>query len=145
MANNIMNKIKITFVTIFSVLTPVLALAANQKLSDIIDLLINYLNRGLVLLMGLAVVVFVWYVFQYFIKPNENRKEAGAYVMYSLLGFFIILSFWGLVNILQNTFGLPNESNKPSSWTSFSNLFPTGNSNNQQIKNPFGAGNSGNN
>ena len=56
-------------------------------------------------MMGFAVVLFTWFVIQYYIKPNEDRKNAGQYVMYSIIGFFVILSMWGLVNILSNTFG----------------------------------------
>lgn len=105
---------------------PAVTLAAGKDLSYIIQVIIGYLNQALVLLIGLAVVIFVYYVIQYFIKPNEDRTNAGQYVMYSLIGFFVILSFWGLVNILQNTFGLQNESNQPASWTSFKNIFPGG-------------------
>jgi lysylphosphatidylglycerol synthetase-like protein (DUF2156 family) len=114
--------------TLIALAFPLLAFAANKKLSDIIDLLIYYLNITLVLFMGVAVVVFVYHVVKYFILPNENRSEAASYVLYSVVGFFVILSFWGIVNVLQNTFGLQNENNRPASWASFSNLFPSGNS-----------------
>lgn len=103
-------------------LTPVVTFAAGKTLSDLIIKITGYLNQALVLLMGLAVVVFVWYIFQYFIKPDDDRKNAGNYVMYSLIGFFIILSFWGLVNILRNTFDLDSQS---PSYSSIQNLFPS--------------------
>ena len=117
---------KIGLVTAVSVLAPLLAFAKGPTLFNIVTLVISYLNVALVLFMGVAVVIFVYHVIKYFILPNENRYEAGSYVLYSVIGFFVILSFWGLVNILQNTFGLQNENYKPSSWESFSNLFPGG-------------------
>jgi amino acid permease len=98
----------------------------THDLGYVINIIIYYLNQALVLLMGLAIIIFVWYVIQYFIRPNEDRTNASSYVMWSLIGFFVILSFWGLVNILQNTFGLQNSYNRPASWADFSNLFPTG-------------------
>jgi len=55
--------------------------------------------------------MFVWNVYKYFIAGSDNaesKKEAGLYVMWSLAGFFVILSFWGLVAILTNTFKLEN-------------------------------------
>ena len=103
---------------------PLVAYAAPSTFATVIDTVISYLNRILFLMMGIAVVIFVWYVIQYFIKPNENRKDAGSYVMYSVIGFFVILSFWGIVNILQNTFGLQNDSNRSQAWGSFSSLLP---------------------
>lgn len=102
--------------------------SGNKDLGCVIDTIIKYLNQALVLLIGVAVVIFVWYVIRYFIRPNTERKDANLYIMYSLIGFFVILSFWGLVNILQNTFNLKNEDNQPSSWTSFKGLFPGGSS-----------------
>ncbi len=78
----------------------------TNTLSDLISLAIQYLNQFLFLLMAFAIVVFVWYVIKYFIKPDSEKKEAGQYVMYSVIGFFVILSVWGIVSILQNTFNL---------------------------------------
>ena len=119
-------KSKFSLATLAALAFPALAFAAGKTLADILDLIIYYLNIILVLFMGAAVVIFVYYVIKYFILPNADRSEAGSYVLYSVIGFFVILSFWGLVNVLQNTFGLQNENNKPSSWASFSNLFPGG-------------------
>ncbi len=83
----------------------------------------NYLNIALQLMMGLAVVFFVWYVIQYFIRSTESkgRGEAGQYILWSLIGFFVILSFWGLVNILTSTFALNTSA---PSWSSINALFP---------------------
>ncbi len=107
------------------VLFPIAVFAATNTLRDLIGLLAGYLNDALALFMGLAVLIFVYYIVMYFIKPNEgatDRAKAGAYVMYSILGFFIIFSMWGLVNILSNTFNLGH--NTPGSWASMKNLFP---------------------
>jgi uncharacterized membrane protein YuzA (DUF378 family) len=96
----------------------------SLTLCSVIDKVVGYLNQILFLLIGLAVVVFVYYVFKYFIQPNEDRKQAGQYVMYSVIGFFVILSMWGLVNILQNTFGLGNSGYGATSWSQIQNIFP---------------------
>lgn len=122
-----MKKIITYAIGLTATLIPSLAFAAtNKTLRDIIAQLTDYLNEILFLLMGVAIVMFTFYVIKYFIRPDAERKEAGAYVMYAVIGFFVILSFWGIVNILQNTFGLQNEANRPASWASFNNLFPSG-------------------
>ena len=97
----------------------------QQTLATLIGQIIGYLNMILVLMMGLAIVMFVWYIIRYFIRPDADRKEAGSYLMYSIIGFFVILSFWGIVNILQGTFKLGNSSYQPASWSSFTHLFPS--------------------
>jgi hypothetical protein len=134
-----MNK-KIVLTSIASILLPGLVLAATSKnLASIIDIIISYANRILVLMMGIAVVMFVFYVIKYFIKADADRTQAGSYVMWSLIGFFVILSMWGLVNILQNTFGLQNDTNRPSGWNSFTNIFPGGGTSNTTVTG-FGGG-----
>ena len=98
--------------------------SGSLTLCSLIVRIVGYLNQILFLLIGLSVVTFTYYVFKYFIKPNENHDEAGKYVMYSVIGFFVILSMWGLVNILQNTFGIGNVGYAQSSWSNITNLFP---------------------
>jgi hypothetical protein len=120
-----MNK-KYFIVTIASLFIPAISFAAtSKKLSDIFAQLAGYLNTALALLMGFAVVAFVYFVIKYFIAPNEggdSRTEASKYLMWSLIGFFVILSMWGIVNVLTNTFDLG--SNSPGSWNDIKNLFP---------------------
>lgn len=98
--------------------------SGSLTLCSLIVRIVGYLNQILFLLIGLSVVTFVYYVFKYFIKQNENHDEAGKYVMYSVIGFFVILSMWGLVNILQNTFGIGNVGYSQNSWSDITNLFP---------------------
>lgn len=121
-----MKKIFTPLATIGFSLVPVVAFAAtNKTLKTVILSVTDYLNDILFLMMGVATVMFVFYIIKYFIRPDAERKEAASYVMYALIGFFVILSFWGIVNVLQNTFDLKNEDNRPSNWSSFDGLFPS--------------------
>lgn len=97
---------------VFALAFPMLAFAAGKTLRDIIDIIIKYLSVGIALIISLAVVTFIWNVYRYFFYETEKRKEAGLYVLYSTIGFFVILSLWGLVAILTNTFNLDN--NQPA-------------------------------
>ncbi|MFA6315557.1 MAG: hypothetical protein WC648_04295 [Candidatus Paceibacterota bacterium] len=101
---------------------PLVTHAANQTLEDLINAAIKYLNLALALLMGFAVVMFVFYIIKYFILPHDKRSEAGQYLLWSIIGFFIILSLWGLVNILIGTFDLGQ--NNPNAWGDIKDLFP---------------------
>ncbi len=99
--------------------------AAGQTLKDVIMYTIMpYVNIAIYVLMGVAMVMFVFYVIKYFIKPSDGaeRAEAGKYVMYSVIGFFVILSIWGLVSIVTHTFNLDSS---PQNLADFQNIFPT--------------------
>ncbi len=120
-----MKKIKYIIPAI-TLASPLISFAATtKKLSDLIGSIAGYLNQALLLLMGVAVLMFVFYIVKYFIMPNEGgdgRTEAGKYLMWSLIGFFVILSMWGLVNIVTATFNLG--PNTPGSWANLKNIFP---------------------
>lgn len=64
-------------------------------------------NLIIYLLVAGGVVFIVWNIVIYFIKGkegDESRKESGKHIMWGIVGLAIILSVWGLVNILINTF-----------------------------------------
>jgi prepilin signal peptidase PulO-like enzyme (type II secretory pathway) len=66
----------------------------------------DYIQVGIYLIIALAVITFIWNVYLYFFT-DKDKKEAGMYVLYSVIGFFVILSLWGLVAILRNSLALP--------------------------------------
>jgi len=67
------------------------------------DSIVFFVNYVLVpLLMAVAFIVFLYGVFKYFIWGADNedsRKEGKSFVMYGVIGFVIIISLWGLVNV----------------------------------------------
>jgi len=77
-----------------------------KTLRDVVVTIIDYLQVGIYLIISLAVVTFIFNVYRYFFTEKE-KKDAGMYVLYSTIGFFVILSFWGLVAILSNSLNLP--------------------------------------
>ncbi len=84
---------------------------------DLKDLIIGLINNVFVpLIFSLAFIVFIWGVFRYFIAgaadPTEQEK-GKHFIMYGLIGLVIMLSVWGLVNVLTGTFGL-NSSYVPA-------------------------------
>lgn len=112
-------------ISIFGALLPIVSYAQTRDLGQLIDKIIYYLNQILLLMMAVAVVMFVFYIIKYFIRADAERSEASKYVMWSLIGFFVILSFWGLINIIQNTFDIDNKDS-PQTWQSFTDIFPGG-------------------
>jgi hypothetical protein len=87
-----------------------LCLGNCGTLQGIAGTILSLINNVLVpLIFAVAFVVFLWGVFQYFIYggADETAQEKGrSLILYGLIGFFIMVSLWGLVNILSNTFGL---------------------------------------
>jgi len=114
------------FLTPLHVAVPLLVLADPVTLESLMKVAATYLNMALQLLMGLAVLLFVWYVIQYFIRPADSKGhlEAAQYVLWSVIGFFVILSMWGIVNVLSATFWGSNAPSNAPTWGNIKNLFP---------------------
>ncbi len=78
-------------------------------LNSLVSFVIGYINVGIYLIISFATIVFVYNIVRYFIvKTDEKRSEASQYLLYSIIGLAVIISFWGLVNVVTNTFGLVN-------------------------------------
>ncbi|MEK7175275.1 MAG: hypothetical protein AAB693_00515 [Patescibacteria group bacterium] len=68
------------------------------RLQDIFGALIPFL-------IAIGVLYFIWGVIQYVISEDEEAKSRGKdKIVYGLIGLVVIISMWGLVGILQNTF-----------------------------------------
>ena len=65
------------------------------------------LNSVVPVIVALGVVYFVWGVVTYMIGgAEEDKKKGRERIIYSLIGFTVIVGVWGLVNIIITTFGL---------------------------------------
>jgi len=99
---------------------PLVSLAAVNNLSDAGSFIINTINNILVpVLFAVAFIVFLWGAFKTFIlgANSEEVKDQGKNLMlWGLIGFFVMVSIWGLVNILTGTVSFGNNAG-PSSGT----------------------------
>jgi hypothetical protein len=85
-----------------------------KKLAEIISSFIDFINGVLVpLVFAIALIVFLFGVFRFFIAGADNpekRKNGTSLILYSIIGFAIMVSVWGLVNLVVGTFGFDNTS-----------------------------------
>lgn len=80
-----------------------------RDLNSLVDFIIKYINDGIMIIMAVATLVFVYNIVQYFVvKTDADRTEASKYLLYSIVGLAVIVSFWGLVNVVLRTFDLQN-------------------------------------
>lgn len=75
---------------------------------DLIGLFINILSLLIPLLFGIALVGFLYGVVKFILNSgNPSKKEEGRTIMlWGIIGLFVMISVWGLVSILTNTFGI---------------------------------------
>lgn len=59
------------------------------------------------ILFAVAFIVFLYGVAQRFIFSSDKASSEGRnFILWGIIGFVIMISLWGLVNIVANTFGL---------------------------------------
>lgn len=107
---------KTTITNLFALATVLLpAITSAQGLNDTslagyADSIIAFINSTLVpLLFAIAFIVFIFNVIRFFIfgGSNEDSQKSGwRFIFYGLAGFVIIISIWGIVNLLAQSLGL---------------------------------------
>ena len=82
----------------------------SSTLFNLLCQLGSLLNSVVPVLIALGVVYFVWGVITYVIASDEEAKKAGRdRIIFGIIGLAVIIAVWGLVAILNRTFGLKNE------------------------------------
>ena len=78
----------------------------------ILDILF-FINETLIpFIIAIAFLVFIWNVARYFIiggANDQDREKAKRLALYGILAFVIIVSLWGIVNVVVGGLGFNRE------------------------------------
>jgi predicted PurR-regulated permease PerM len=87
-------------------LTPMLAHA--QTLTNILQQVKTLLDIVIPIVITLAVIYFLWGLAKFLTSAGDSEKhEEGRNIMiWGVIAIFVIVSFWGLVRVIQNTFSI---------------------------------------
>lgn len=88
-------------------------LVGAQTISGLLGLLAtanDLINRLIPFIIALTVLVFLYGIFKFVISggDGEARKEAQGYIIWGIVALFVMVSVWGLVNILVRSVNLDN-------------------------------------
>ena len=80
--------------------------AAAQTVADIIGRASSVVNLVIPLLASVAFAASLYGIIRFIASAGseEKRSEAKKYVLYGLVGMFIIVAFWGILTVVANTF-----------------------------------------
>jgi len=89
-------------------LSPMIVLAQSVTyVSTWFTLIQSLLGKAVPLIISLAVVWFMWNVFQYAVAGDEEKKStAKTQMIWGVVGIAVMVSIWGLIGLLQGTFGV---------------------------------------
>ncbi|MDP3958366.1 MAG: hypothetical protein Q8Q36_02820 [bacterium] len=84
--------------------------APPTSFPDFLSRVNTYLLNPLVgLIFAVALAYFIWGVFV-FIQNSDNdaeRKNGQQHMLWGVIGMFIMVAVYGILNVITGTFGLP--------------------------------------
>ncbi|MCA9351377.1 hypothetical protein KC929_01185 [Patescibacteria group bacterium] len=85
---------------------PFLALG-QSTFGSILGTIANLINAIIPVLIALALAYFIYGVFKFIMASDaDKKKDARSIVIQGVIGLFVIVSVWGLVGVIQATFGI---------------------------------------
>jgi len=86
-------------------LTPALVFAQGiTEANGLVSKVKTLIDQLIPLVIGLALLVFLWGVLQYALSKEDGGKEAAkGYMLWGLIALFVMVSVWGLVNVISDT------------------------------------------
>lgn len=93
-------------------------IANAQTIEGIVSRITSILNLIIPIIFAIATIVFFWGIVLFITSggDEEKRKEGRAYIIYGLIGLFVMIAVWGIVNVMIGFFftgGLPGAPNVP--------------------------------
>lgn len=87
-------------------LTPLVALAAPQTFKELVDYLVTIMNMLVPIIITAALVVYLFGISQSVLDfgGDKGRDKMKSYMFYGILIIFVMVSIWGILNLLQDTF-----------------------------------------
>lgn len=103
---------KIALITLGAGFLPWIAFAQVSDVNTLLDLVRNIVNALLPIIIAFAVLFFFYGLVKYVLSANDEgaRSEARSIMIWGIIIIFVMVSVFGLVNILIRTFDLDNTS-----------------------------------
>jgi fumarate reductase subunit D len=101
-----MYKVKKALPYLAALATPLFAFA--QQAFSIVSRIQQLVNQIIPILLIIGTIVFLWGVIMFLTAGADEEKRAGArsLMIYGLIGLFVMVAVWGIVNVLVGFFGV---------------------------------------
>ena len=92
------------FAALALLLVPALASAGTGTLKDFVETIVTLLNQATGVLVAAALVTFLYGAAYNMIKSGERGSAAlSQFLIWGIIILFVMVSIWGILNLLQNT------------------------------------------
>ncbi len=79
-----------------------------MDLIEIFEYLIEIVAMLIPILVGFAIVAFFWGIVKFIAHADDERAiaEGKLFIVWGLVGLFVLVSFWALIGYIQETIGV---------------------------------------
>lgn len=110
-----MKKIGIYTLALMAVVLPGVAFGQFGEVNDFLDDVSSFINSTLIpLVFAIALLIFIWGIFKYFILgggDEEKREEGKQLMLWAIVGFVVMVSVFGIVNLVAGGLGFSDDEN----------------------------------
>ncbi len=109
-----MKKTLVQAAATLAVFTPAIALAQFGEINSFIGSINTFINNVLIpLVFAIALLVFIWGMFQFFIRGGhdpEAQQKGKDLMLWAVVGFVLMVSIFGIVNLIAGGLGFSGEN-----------------------------------
>ena len=106
-----LNNMKKTLALLSAIILPNITFAAAScgsitDFTGLVTCITGLINDIIYVLIGIAVLLFIAGLVKYITAGGDEKQvaEAKSYILFGIIAIFVMVSVWGLVGILTNTF-----------------------------------------
>ena len=93
------------------VLSPMIAFAELDDVTTLISTVAGIIKALIPIFIAIAFLTFIYGLIKYMVVTDDDKKkEAKSVMIYGVIGLFVIVSVWGLVEFLQTNLGISGEA-----------------------------------
>ena len=84
-----------------------------MNLQGILQVFANLINLATPIVVALALLYFFWGLAKYILAAGDKegeKAEGRAIMIWGILALFVMVSVWGIINVIRDTFNLNNSS-----------------------------------
>ncbi len=89
---------------------------ATSTIDSVLKKALELVNLAVPIVMSLAVVYFIYSLVMYMTKEGEDKAAAKTSMIWGIVILFVIVSMWGLVAVLSETFGVKQSDIPTAKW-----------------------------
>ncbi len=89
--------------------TPLVSFAQGADAFSILTVIKTLMDKVIPVLITAALLFFIYGVVRYLMATDPDEKgNFKKFIVKGIIGLFLILSIWGIVGVIQRTFGVGN-------------------------------------